>query len=210
MQSGTPLWNKWVSAASACDVAKSCSVAYTGTSLANGTYKWRVQEDKGLVWTATQSFTLNIPLPPQNVVLGAPNGTLTSWDGVFHWTGITGPGYYLVQLQNASGTPIWNKWVSAASACDVAKNCVVTYTGASLANGTYKWRVQEDKGLVWTATQSFTLNIPVTASKRGAGSAERDADELGRGVPLDGDHADRATTWCSCRMRAGHRSGASG
>ncbi len=67
-------------------------VAYTGASLANGTYKWRVQEDKGLVWTATQSFTLNIPLPPQNVVLGAPNRTLTSWDGVFHWTGITGTG----------------------------------------------------------------------------------------------------------------------
>jgi hypothetical protein len=136
-------------------------VIYTGINLPNGTYKWRVQ-DYGAYgygsWTALQQFILNRTF---SVVLGSPSGTLTSWDDSFHWTGILGAKNYLVQVQNASGTVIKNKWFKASDFCNAALSCNVIYTGINLPNGTYKWRVQ-DYGAYgygsWTALQQFILN----------------------------------------------------
>ena len=138
-------------------------------NLGNGAYKWRIS-DYGAYgygsWTAFQEFTLS--LGPTSVILGQPSGTLTSWDGLFHWTGLSGATWYRLEVQDAGGTPLLGQWYSAGTNC-VGLDCAVA-TGLSLGNGVYHWRVQDYGAYGFgtdTALQNFTLNIAPSVSVLG-------------------------------------------
>ncbi len=100
------MFDAWyLSGQAGCDVDTSCVIAPAqALRLANGSYQWRIL-DYGAYgygsWTPWQSFTLNIA--PPVVVLGAPQGTLTSWDGSYEWTGIPDGTWYLLEVQDSQG-----------------------------------------------------------------------------------------------------------
>ena len=160
---GTAIKNKWVTAASTC-AGLTCGYTWADIGLANGSYGWRMQDYGAYgygLWTAAQGFVLNIPY---SVILGQPASTLPAWDNSFHWTGIPGATWYLIQVQNAGGTAIKNKWVTAASTC-TGLNCNYTWADIALANGSYHWRIQDYGAYgygLWSGIQDFTLNITYT------------------------------------------------
>ena len=80
-----------------------------------------------------------------SVVLVAPAGTLSSWDSTFSWSGIPTASRYLLNVQKADGTAVWNTWYTAeAAGCTGGTACAVSVSGlASLAGGDYKWRMQD-------------------------------------------------------------------
>ena len=168
--SGGPVLNYWyTSAETGCAGGTTCVVSPPETlNLGNGDYQWRIQ-DYGATgygsWTGYQDFTLNISSAP--VVLGDPVGTLTSWDHSFHWTGIPGATWYLLEVQTASGTPLHIQWYPAEGNC-VALACSLTPAEMmTLGNGAYKWRIS-DYGVYgygsWTAFRDFTLNLGPTVA----------------------------------------------
>ena len=162
---GTTLLNTWYSVGTAC-VALECAVTPDGAaSLPGGDYQWRVQYFSPISgygdWTALQGFTLN--LGPVNLVLGQPSGSLTSWDGSFHWTGIPSATWYHLEVQDGNGTTLLSPWYSVGTAC-VALECAATPDGAaSLPGGDYQWRVQYFSPISgygdWTALQEFSLDL---------------------------------------------------
>jgi len=164
------LLRKWYTAAStSCDTDTSCTLSPSEfTSLANGNYKWRIQ-DQGTygygLWTGYTNFTLNVP-PPPAVTLNAPTGTLTSWDHAFTWTGLSNATLYLLDVYDANtNAQVHRKWYSNVTAgCDTDTSCSISPVElASLANGDYKWRIRDYGGYgygPYTGFVNFTLNIP--------------------------------------------------
>jgi hypothetical protein len=95
------------------------------------------------------------------VVLGAPSGTLSTWDNKVYFTGVADATWYNLQVRNAANTVIKNADYQASAVC-VGLDCSIPNVGP-LANGTYTWRIK-DVGLYGAATtgtdwQSFTVNI---------------------------------------------------
>jgi hypothetical protein len=107
-----------------------------------------------------QDFTLDIP--HGSVVLGDPAGTLTSWDGTFHWTGVTAATWYYLEVKDANGNVVIGGWYPAKGNC-VGFSCSLNPEGAPiLSNGDYHWRVY-DYGPSYgygptVPQQDFTLN----------------------------------------------------
>jgi hypothetical protein len=164
---GTPVFDAWyTNGQSGCDGDTSCVIAPAqALQLANGDYQWRIL-DYGSYgygnWTTWQNFTLNIP--PPVVVLGAPKDTLMSWDGSYHWTGISDGSWYLLELQDGNGTTLLSKWYSADGSCTDLACAATPNETLALPNGTYQWRIQDYGSTYgygsWTTLQSFTLNRP--------------------------------------------------
>ncbi|MFZ5886035.1 MAG: choice-of-anchor Q domain-containing protein, partial [Chloroflexota bacterium] len=106
--------------------------------------------------TITANMRGNTPL--------TPSGTLTSWDNMYTWTGLSDATWYLLEVQTASGTPVYRKWYTSAQAgCSSGTACSVSPNEtAYLPNGDYKWRVL-DYGVygygIYSAFKTFTLNV---------------------------------------------------
>jgi hypothetical protein len=156
------MYSNWYEASGIC-VGTACSVTPAGLNLNNGSYKWHVQ-DYGGYGTGPdigyQGFTLAITLPA--AVLGQPSGTLTSWDGVFHWTGIGGVDWYVMYVETSVGTPLFEMWYSSADVC-TGTTCSVKPAGLTLPDGSYRWRLRNYAGNEYGAYsdyQSFTLAMP--------------------------------------------------
>jgi hypothetical protein len=166
---GTPVLSKWYrTSATGCSGDLSCVVLPAETmSLANGDYKWRIQ-DYGAYgygpFTAFTNFTIPTPVLVPAVLI-SPTGTLTSWNNTFTWTGVSGATWYLLEVQTSDGTPVLSKWYrTSATGCSGDLSCVVLPAEMmSLANGDYKWRIQ-DYGAYgygpFTAFTNFALNLP--------------------------------------------------
>jgi hypothetical protein len=110
-------------------------------------------------WSAFQSFTLN--LPPPLAILGDPSGTLTSWDGSFHWTGVNGATWYRLEVQTISGSVLLAKWYSVDTACTGLSCSVIPEELAGLPDGDYQWQIQDYGPYGFgstTAFQGFILN----------------------------------------------------
>jgi hypothetical protein len=141
----------------------SCAVSpYALANLANGDYKWHVQTYSPAgygAWTDFTNFTLNIPI----VVLGSPSGTVTSWNGRFSWTGISGATYYHLQVFDAStDTIIHDQWFNTGI-CSGLNCAVAPAVLLNLANGDYQWHVQTYSPAgygSWTDFTTFTLSVP--------------------------------------------------
>jgi hypothetical protein len=90
--------------------ALDCAVSPAATvNLGNGEYKWKVRT-YGVTgfgsWTDFTTFTLNVP----TLTLIAPEGTLTSWNNTFHWTGTSGAEFYRLEVYDSNDTMIYGQW----------------------------------------------------------------------------------------------------
>ena len=95
------------------------------------------------------------------VVLGAPTGTLTTWNGSFNWTGVDGASWYKLDVETAGGTVVTSRTMSISSVCSGLTCSISPAETLSLANGPYKWRIQAYGAWgwdPWSAFQTFTLN----------------------------------------------------
>ena len=69
-----------------------------------------------------------------------PSGTVSNWDGSFHWTGLADATWYLLEVYTADDTQVLYQWyTSAQSGCAGGTERGVTPAGLNLANGDYKW-----------------------------------------------------------------------
>lgn len=97
------------------------------------------------------------------VVLTAPNGTITSWNNTFSWTGLTNATWYLLEVYTADGsTQVFRKWYTASqTGCSGGTVCSISPPEtAGLANGNYKWRILDYGPYgygVWTPYMNFSL-----------------------------------------------------
>ncbi len=169
---GTQMFDVWYTNASAgCETDTSCVVTPAeAVNIVNGEYQWRVR-DYGTYgygsWTGWQSFT-----PPANVVLGDPVGALTSWDRSFKWTGVSAATYYYLQVQTASGGPVFDAWYTSGEAgCEGGTSCGITPNQAlHMSSGEYRWRLLDYGGYGygrWTAWRGFSLDVPVASVSLG-------------------------------------------
>ncbi len=164
---------RWVTPAQAnCSTGTDCSTTSLAfLDLADGDYKWRVLDYGAYgygLYTPYADFTLDLVAEPVVSVLGQPAGTKTSFDNIYHWTGIPSATWYIVEVSNSAGTVLATRWVTPVQA-----NCPTTglgcYTNAlaflKLSNGNYKWRVL-DYGAYgygnWTEFTNFTVAVPAT------------------------------------------------
>ena len=96
------------------------------------------------------------------MVLGAPSGTVTSWDGSFHWTGLANATWYLLEVFRSDDTQMLYQWYTAEQVgCASGTDCAVTPAGLNLANGDYKWHLLDygEYGYgSFTPFKTFTLN----------------------------------------------------
>ncbi len=92
-----------------------------------------------------------------------PQGSLTSWNNTFSWTGLAGADWYLVQVQDTADNNILAKWYTAeAAGCAGDLSCTMSPDETlNIANGDYKWRIL-DYGSYgygnWSPYTTFTLN----------------------------------------------------
>ncbi|HLO14345.1 MAG TPA: ABC transporter substrate-binding protein, partial [Anaerolineales bacterium] len=118
-----------------------CAVSPMETrNLPNGDYKWKVRTygSPGYgPWTAFTSFSLDL----QAVMLIAPNGTLSTWNNTFNWTGVSSADFYFLEVYDASDTMIHGQWFTT-SICSGLDCTVLPAETRNLANGDYKWRIQ--------------------------------------------------------------------
>ncbi len=112
--------------------------------------------------------------------LGDPQGSLTSWNSTFSWSGVAEAETYILQVKMDNNTQVFYKSYTAAQAgCQGGTACSITVPELSnLANGNYKWRIW-DFGPYGTGVLSpyttFILNIPcytltTTVSRNGSGT----------------------------------------
>jgi hypothetical protein len=153
--------------ASASDLSSS---NYTTTSLAAGTYWWRVRAKDGhsppneSAWSSAWSFTIDLTPPPTPSLVSPASGTITNnprppfdWSDVSDPSGVT----YTIQADNNSdfSSPELNVSGVATSAYTPAAN---------LANNLYYWRVKAVDGAgnsgawsaVWTLTVFTAISPP--------------------------------------------------
>jgi hypothetical protein len=125
--------------------------------------------------SGNKSVTANFRVSATSVLVSpiGASGDADDWGSItpntFAWTGVAGATQYRVNVVN--GATIINTVYNLGSgpnlvSCDGALNCTLSPTGtASLAAGTYTWKVQ-DSGAYgtgnWSAPQTFTLGACYT------------------------------------------------
>jgi uncharacterized repeat protein (TIGR02543 family) len=97
------------------------------------------------------------------VVLVAPEGEVTTWDGSFTWNGLSNATWYLLEVYNSGGTQVHRKWyTSTQTGCSGETACAVTATETlGLPNGAYRWYILDYGAYgygTWTPYMEFTLN----------------------------------------------------
>lgn len=114
-----------------------------------------------ITMNSNKSVTANFKA---TVVLNAPNGTITSWNNTFSWTGLTNATWYLLEVYTSDGsTQVFRKWYTASqTACAGGTACFISPPEtAGLANGNYKWRILDYGAYgygTWTGYMNFTLS----------------------------------------------------
>ena len=136
-----------------------------------------------------EDVTLNFGLGDISV-LNTPDGTLSSWDGSFAWTGVNGATWYLLEVYTPTMTQVHRKWYTSADTnCAVGTACVFTPTDLSLGNGDYQWRVMDYGAYgygIWTYFKSFTLNaacytLTTNVNPAGSGTVNAPTETCGGG-----------------------------
>jgi hypothetical protein len=154
------IYGQWFTTSICADLDCTVSPAETA-NLVNGGYRWRVQTYGSTGYgpfTDFMTFTLEVA----EVSLLAPNGTLSTWNNVFSWTGIGNADFYRLEVYDASDTLLFGQWFTTSICTDL--DCAVSPTEtANLVNGDYRWRVQTygASGFSpYTEFMTFTLSIP--------------------------------------------------
>ncbi len=139
------------------------------TALPNSGYAFTSWSGNVVSTANPVSFTMNSDkaVTVNFTALGAtqldPQGSLTSWNNNFTWTGLAGADWYLVQIQDTADNNILVKWYAAEAAnCAGDLSCTISLEETfDLANGDYKWRIL-DYGSYgygsWSPYKTFSLN----------------------------------------------------
>lgn len=148
-----------------------CSVS-PGTALAPGAAAWWVQASNTVgesAWSSGQSFT--IVVPPASATLVSPSGSATPWVPTFTWNAVPTATWYYVWVENAAGTNIVAKWVTASSVgCAAGTGQCSLAPGVTLSAGSHKWWVQTWSAAghgPWSAPLTFSFSTPAGPSLTG-------------------------------------------
>ncbi|MBF0455022.1 MAG: cadherin repeat domain-containing protein [Magnetococcales bacterium] len=137
------LFRKWYTAASVgCSSGSgTCSVTPTSTFEA-GNYTWSIRTygATGMGATTTGSFALSKAASSP----GLPSGSTTKTTPTYRWSAITSATYYQLRVTTSSGSTIYQKWHSAASAnCSGSIGSCSVKPSTVLTNGSsYLWYVK--------------------------------------------------------------------
>jgi hypothetical protein len=144
-----------------------CTLSPTATkSLGNGNYHWKILDYGAYgvgVWTPYANFSISTAA---SKVLISPSGTLTSWNNVFHFTGVPGATMYRVVITTADGlTTYLSQFLAVGGEITcVGTDCTFSPNSTrNLPNGDYKWRILDWSASgagTWTADKYFSLNLP--------------------------------------------------
>jgi hypothetical protein len=165
-QGGVQLFARWYDAETHCS-GTSCSLTPDETSgiLMNDDYQWRLV-DYGAYgygeYTEYMNFTIAIDYGAP--ILGDPIGTLSNWDGSFHWTGFAEATFYRMEVLDGEGSLLLGQWYSAETYCSGTSCSVAPPELSSLPNGDYQWRLvdygQYGNGN-YTEYQPFTVTTAI-------------------------------------------------
>jgi predicted extracellular nuclease len=113
--------------------------------------------------SVTMDSSRNITANLRGGTLITPTGEQTNWNHTFSWNGISGATWYFLEVQTSAGVEVLRKWYTASAAdCSGDLSCAVTPAElATIANGDYKWRIQDYGAYgygAWTAFLPFNLN----------------------------------------------------
>jgi predicted phage tail protein len=154
---------------------------YTTATLTEGTYYWRVKAVDEVAnespWPESWSFTVDTTAPLAPTLLSPGSGARTNDNTPsLDWSDVTDPSgvSYSLQVDNNSdfGSPEVN----------VSGLAVSGYTTATLAEGTYCWRVKAIDGVAnespWSESWSFTVDTtaPLAPTLLSPGSGVRTND----------------------------------
>jgi hypothetical protein len=129
-------------------------------SLENGVYTWKVRSSGpggNSVWSATKTFTVNVPPPPATILV-SPTGTFTTSPTSFTWRPTTHTDWYYLWVDGPIDS--FQGWYSAGTICN---STTCTVSEGSWPNGTYTWWVQtQGPGGYgpWSEPMIFTVNDP--------------------------------------------------
>ncbi|MBA3872233.1 MAG: DUF11 domain-containing protein, partial [Anaerolineae bacterium] len=140
------------------------STSTATSTLANGSYSWRVRAISGSnlvgAWSTVRTFIVDT-LPPPAPALSAPaNGVMLAVGRpTFSWLASAGANHYRLQVDDdaAFGSPEIN-----AFPITTLSYALIT----TLQQGTYSWRVQAydaaENVSAWSAVRTFKINVQLT------------------------------------------------
>ena len=147
-------------------VANNASANWTPTSLAEGTYYWRVRATDTAgnksAWSAASSFVVDTTPPGLPAFVSPANGgrvKSVQLNATFVDSDSTDSGTVTFQLCSDAACTLS---LSSSTSSTVAGGAAVSWSPTGLADGTYYWRlsgldVAGNQG-AWTATHSFVLD----------------------------------------------------
>ena len=144
-------WTNWQNVGGTLTNPGSQYIQYRATLSTTDTGQTPVLEDVTINYTAGDISVLN-----------TPDGTLTSWDGAFDWTGVDGATWYLLEVYTPAGAQLYRQWYTSTQAgCSGSTSCSLTPANLALGNGDYLWRVMDYGAYgygIWPYFKSFSLN----------------------------------------------------
>lgn len=158
---------KWYEVGNGLTCSSTCSITPTH-NFQNNNYTWWVQGYNNAgngPWSASDTFTINVPLPVQPTGL-AESGSLVTppVQPTYTWNHDPNTTWYQVQLNGPSGT-VFVKWYEVGNGLTCTSTCSITPTGA-LSNGAHTWWVQgyNNVGMgLWSTGDTFTVAVPPPA-----------------------------------------------
>ncbi len=97
---------------------------------------------------------------PGEAILIAPSGTPQNPPPYYWWYQVSGATYYHLLVQNASGTPVIQKWYTALEANCNGNWCWVSDNTAQLESGEHTWRIVAWNSYgygPWSSEMSFSV-----------------------------------------------------
>jgi formylglycine-generating enzyme required for sulfatase activity len=132
--------------------------SFTGSTLANGSYTWYVQTYNiyGVgAWSSGMGFTVSTGGGvPDAATLISPTGIITTTTPTYVWNAVSNASYYYLYNGTAS------TWYTASQAGCGSGTGTCSFTGSTLANGSYTWYVQTYNSYgvgAWSSGMNFTI-----------------------------------------------------
>ena len=100
------------------------------------------------------------PGPPAAATLLRPAGMIAASSPTYAWTAVPDANWYHLWVADPTGTPVMESWYTPPEVDCVGEAGTCTVTPASLAPGTYAWRVETrypGGEPVWSKEEVFTL-----------------------------------------------------
>jgi len=154
-------WYSPTQAGCSLGIGSTCSITPT-SALTGGSYTWQIlpYNSAGVgPWSAPLSFSLPVPLPPDQVTLIAPSGTISTSTPTYSWNAVSDVELYYLYVNGPMGNEI-SSWYSPTQAgCSSGTGTCSIDTGKFLTGGPHTWQVLSYNSVgtgPWSAEMSFT------------------------------------------------------